>query len=141
MEIVNAEREQITSSNNELYNYVKRIVAAVNYKGNCDHEDVPSILRKFAEGYEQRIKELTEENERLREKADRTLENLKAVLEERSENTIVADTVQKYKSAIIEYYSKPKYQPTKEHPIKHTQIEHLFAVLDKKEKEMLEGKQ
>ena len=41
------------------------------------------------------IKELTEENERLREKADRNLENLKAVLEEISENTIVADTVRK----------------------------------------------
>ena len=49
-----------------------------------------------------------------------------------------ADTVRKYKSEIIEYYSKPKYQPTKEHPIKHTQIEHLFAVLDEKAKEMLE---
>lgn len=50
-----------------------------------------------------------------------------------------ADTVSKYKSEIIEYYSKPKYQPTKEHPIKHTQIEHLFAVLDEKAKEMLEN--
>lgn len=41
------------------------------------------------------IKELTEENKRLEEKADRHLDNLKAVLDERSENTIVADTVRK----------------------------------------------
>ena len=61
MENLNAEREQITSSNNELYDYVKRIVAAVKIKGEGDHEDVPSILRKFANGYEQKIKELTEE--------------------------------------------------------------------------------
>lgn len=59
--------EQVTNPNIELYDYVKKIVAAVKYKGEGDHEDVPSILRKFAKGYEQRIKELTEENERLRE--------------------------------------------------------------------------
>lgn len=49
---------------------------------------------------------------------------------------IEADTLQKYKSAIIEYYSKPKYQPTREHPIKHTQIKRLFAVLDQIAKEI-----
>lgn len=48
-------KEQIISSNNELYDYVKRIVAAVKYKGDGDHEDVPSILKKFAKGYEQKI--------------------------------------------------------------------------------------
>jgi hypothetical protein len=42
------------------------------------------------------IKQLTEENERLKERADRHLDNLKAVLEERSENTIVADTVREF---------------------------------------------
>ena len=62
MENLNAEREQITNINNELYDYVKKIVAAVKYNGDGDHEDVPSVLRKFAKGYEQRIKELTEEN-------------------------------------------------------------------------------
>ena len=41
------------------------------------------------------INELTEENERLRERADRHLENLKAVLDERSESNIEADTVRK----------------------------------------------
>ena len=62
MENLNA--EQVTNPNNELYDYVKRIVAAVKYKGECDHEDVPSILKKFAEGYEQKIKELTEERKK-----------------------------------------------------------------------------
>lgn len=67
---LNREQEQITNANNDLYEYVKRIVAAVKYKGGCDHEDVPSILREFAEGYEQKIKELTEENERLTAQAE-----------------------------------------------------------------------
>lgn len=48
----------------------------------------------LAEALEE-IKKLTEECERLKEKADRNLENLKAVLEERNESTIVADTVKK----------------------------------------------
>ena len=42
------------------------------------------------------IKELTEENERLREKADRNFVNLKAVLEERNEKIIVAATVREF---------------------------------------------
>lgn len=37
--------------------YTRRIVKAVNYKGNADHEDVPSILREFQEEI---IKELTD---------------------------------------------------------------------------------
>ena len=49
------------------------------------------------------IIELTEENERLKEKADRNFNNLKAVLEERSENTIVADTVRKMQERLKEY--------------------------------------
>lgn len=107
------------------------------------------------------FKELTEENQRLRAE-NKTLTNdseeLKNKIQEvefteeeidlldeytRLLNEGIRDakavTVQKYKSAIIEYYSKPKYQPTKEHPIKHTQIECLFAVLDQIAKEMLEG--
>ena len=42
------------------------------------------------------INELTEENERLRERADRHLKNLKAVLDERSESNIKADTVREF---------------------------------------------
>ena len=55
---LNKEQEQITNPNNDLYEYVKRIVAAVKYKGEGDHEDVPRILKKFARGYEQKILEL-----------------------------------------------------------------------------------
>ena len=46
------------------------------------------------------IKELTEENERLKEGAERHLENLKAVLGERSESNIVADTVREMQEMI-----------------------------------------
>ena len=130
-----------------------------------------------ADRYAQKIKELTEENESLKD----SNEHLAVILAEETEykerlqgillqftdivykwgnkngydtseislvpilneesaikKQIEAETLKKYKSAIIEYYSK-KYQPTKEHPIKHTQIEHLFVVLDQIAKEMLEG--
>ena len=48
------------------------------------------------------INELNEENERLRERADRHLENLKAVLNERNESTIKADTVRKMQERLKE---------------------------------------
>lgn len=94
-----------------------------------------------------KVEELSYENDRLRNRVvaqikfdDEKLEEIKNECLERVEldiKAIRADTVQKYKSAIIEYYSKPKYQPTKEQPIKHTQIEFLFAVLDQIAKELL----
>lgn len=87
---LNAEQERITKNlNNELYDYVKRIVAAVKYNGEGDHEDVPSILKEFAKGYEQRIKELTEENE-VRKRCNTMLNN-----ELRRIDNIKADTVRK----------------------------------------------
>ena len=43
--------------------YTRRIVKAVNYKGNADHEDVPSILQKFQE-------------EIIKEHADKVVEQL-----------------------------------------------------------------
>jgi ElaB/YqjD/DUF883 family membrane-anchored ribosome-binding protein len=46
-------------------------------------------------------KRLVEENERLREKADRRLENLKAVLEERNEDNVVAETVKNMQEKLI----------------------------------------
>ena len=54
-------------------------------------------------------------------------------------NQAKADTVRKMQTAIEEYYSKPTYQPAKDHPIKHTQIEHLLVVIDQIAKKMLEG--
>lgn len=112
--------------------------------------------------YEQRIKELTEENERLTRlanlrqrdldnandllfKAEDEIERLmreKTALEcivSTARNQAKADTVRKMQTAIEEYYSKPTYQPTKDHPIKHTQIEHLLVVIDQIAKKMLEG--
>ena len=84
------------------------------------------------------VERLTEENERLRAKKENNAGQEEYILSTVMVSPI-ADTVQRYKSAIVKYYSKPKYQPTREHPIKHTQIEHLFAVLDQIAKEMLEG--
>ena len=91
---------------------------------------------------EQRIGELAEENERLENICQSyalqygTVTDKEVFLKKER-----ADTVRKMQAAIIEYYSKPKYQPTREHPIRHTQIEHLFAVIDQIAKEMLEGKE
>lgn len=89
-----------------------------------------------AEAYE----ELSEENERLKAENENKCKDCAGCISDKCDcANIEAYAVEKYKSAIIEYYSQPKYQPTKEHPIKHTQIEYLFAVLDQIAKEMLEG--
>lgn len=61
-----------------------------------EHEEGANCIGLTTKSALALIKELTEENERLKEKADRHLDNLKAVLEERSENTIVADTVKRF---------------------------------------------
>ena len=128
MENLNA--EQVTNPNSELYDYVKKIVAAVKYKGEGDHEDVPSILRKFAKGYEQRIKELTEENERLRVDC---VKGANALIEEIQKNrTIEADTVRKMQERLKERFSTAtrysKYSGAG-----------VVMVIDQIAKEMLEG--
>lgn len=83
---------------------------------------------------------LTKENERLRSFNSAKCEDCAGCTSWKCDcANIEAYAVEKYKSAIIEYYSKLKYQPTKEHPIKHTQIEYLFAVLDQIAKDMTEG--
>jgi hypothetical protein len=76
------------------------------------------------------IKQLTEENERLKEKADRHLDNLKAVLEERGENTIVADTVREIKTRFALRYGTytDKYM---------TPITEVFWLLDRIANEIL----
>ena len=96
---LNREQEQITNANNDLYEYVKRIVAAVKYKGGCDHEDVPSILREFAKGYEQKIKELTEEKEKL------GIENFDLICEL---SRIKEETVRKMQERLKERYKLPQ---------------------------------
>lgn len=104
MENLNAER--ITNPNNELYDYVKRIIEAVKYKGEGDHEDVPSILRKFAKGYEQRIKGLTEENERLIADNNRLIKEAVFSPMERANNTLEvrADTVREMQERLKAYF-------------------------------------
>ena len=98
----------------------------------CDERDAERLKQ---------VAKLTEENERLRAENENKCKDCAGCISDKCDcANIEAYTVEKYKSAIIEYYSKPKYQPTKEHPIKHTQIEYLFAVLDQIAKEMLEDK-
>ena len=134
----NAEQERITKNlNNELYDYVKRIVAAVKYNGEGDHEDVPSILKKFAKGYEQRIKELTEENERLRVDNE-ILKMPRATIFEiadafdRGRKKGEADTVQEYREGLHKEFAslgaKDKFNK-----------EFFLTKADQIEKEMLEG--
>jgi GAF domain-containing protein len=79
---------------------------------------------------DKQVERLTEENERLKEKADRHLDNLKAVLEERSENTIVADTVREIKTRFALRYGTytDKYM---------TPITEVFWLLDRIANEIL----
>jgi uncharacterized small protein (DUF1192 family) len=130
---------------NEIQSLIKALkdcggwVKRGNGEGWFNHEILADAL-SLINSQEQRIKELTEENERLRAENENKCKDCAGCISDKCDcANIEAYTVEKYKSAIIEYYSKPKYQPTKEHPIKHTQIEYLFAVLDQIAKEMLEG--
>ena len=150
---LNKEQEQTTNPYNDLYEYVKRIVAAVKYKGEGDHEDVPSILKKFARGYEQKIFELTKEAEEWKDTAKYYRDGLSNVLKEKTKlaeenerlradcvkganalieemqlnRTIKADTVQKMLERVTEH-------ATNGYPRKvRLDIIHQIA------KEMLEG--
>lgn len=76
------------------------------------------------------VENLRAENERLREKADRNLENLKAVLEERNESTIVADTVRKMQSELKKTFSA----------LCKGEMGDLYRIIDQIAKEMLEDK-
>lgn len=109
------------------------------------------------------IRELTEENERLRAERDtldilvkdlkfRLVEAMKANQTWEEENKdlecdndmlreriteIRADTVRGVQKRLIEYYSSSIYRPTQKHPTKHTMIEHLFYVIDQIAEEMI----
>lgn len=114
MENLNAERtnsntnKQLSSvySYEELREYIMRINKAATYRGNCDCENVPIILREFIKGYEDKIfelenrlkecengykgtlhlerakiKELTEDNERVTQLLHEELENNRKICE------------------------------------------------------------
>ena len=109
-------------------------------------------------GFSSSVTELQRENERLRgillqftdivhkwgnkNGYDTSEISLIPILNEEAEITkqIRADTVRKMQTAIKEYYSKSCYRPTKQHPVKHTQIEHLFYIVDGIAKELIDGK-
>jgi hypothetical protein len=109
--------------------------------GNSNDSDMAMLTYQLLGILYDTCEELTEENEMLRAENENKCKDCAGCLQWKCDCANIEDyTVEKYKSAIVKYYSKPTYQPTKEHPIKHTQIEHLFVVLDQIAKEMLEGK-
>ena len=62
----NVEKRIETEEKRKFYEYVRRIVESARYTGNADHEDVPSILRKFeAETKTKVAREIFEEIEKL----------------------------------------------------------------------------
>ena len=101
------------------------------------HASCTELTRKCAS--------LNDENERLRailDEAEIMVDDLKEKIPIAFDNESKkarADTVREMQERLKEYYSAPTYQPTKEHPIKHTQIEHLFHMINQIAKEMLEG--
>lgn len=98
---------------------------------------------------EEKVKELTEENERLKKSItfqvvmpDEKMEEIKTECLERVELDVKecrADTVRKMQMAIHEWYDRPCYKPTKKSPIKHTEVQFMLSVIDQIAKEMLEG--
>ena len=135
---LNREQERITKNlNNELYDYVKRIVAAVKYNGEGDHEDVPSILKKFAKIYEQRIKELAEKNERLQCHVNRLKkydEERDIALHARLIAETKADTVREFAVRLIKHFDKAE-------AFTEMETDFLALEIDQIAKEMLEEKQ
>ena len=95
------------------------------------------------------IRELTEENERLKNRItcrvvmpDEKMEEIKAECLERVEIDVKerrADTVRKMQTAIHEWYDRPCYKPTKKAPIKHTEVQFMLSVIDQIAKEIEEG--
>lgn len=81
-------------------------------------------------------KRLAEENERLKQ-----LNESYAELEQGCYVTgvkkIKADTVREMQELIFKFYSSPRYQPTKEHPVKHTDIQYMFIIIERIAKEIL----
>ena len=72
--------------------YVRRIIRAVNYKGNNDYEDVPSILYEYQEENLDLINRLKAENDELQHKIsscnseiERLRENNQKLYEEMTE--------------------------------------------------------
>lgn len=60
-----------------------------------------------------------------------TLTVLEQVRKERNDiDSVAEEAVRHTQRAIKFYYGHPRYQPTKEQPIKHTSIEHLYSVVD-----------
>lgn len=129
IEKLTEERDTFRECAYNLQNYVNGIFQ----KQSQGYE--PSAAKAAAEMEMWRIvalekRRLTDENERLHASCTELTRNL---------HECKADTVRKMQSAIKEYYSKSCYRPTKEHPVKHTQIEHLFYIVDQIAKELLEG--
>ncbi len=89
-------------------------------------------MRGAANSYKLHNEKLTEENERLRERADRHLENLKAVFDERDESNIKVNTVREFAERLDKHFCHdPAFLGVEQRLI--------MGVIDQTAKEMLEG--
>lgn len=89
------------------------------------------------------IKELTAENERLRAEVvakeaeyDDMLHQRDSV--EKALETAEVNTARKMMEKIYEYYDRPCYKTTKQHPVRHTDVSFMLSVIGKIAKEILE---
>lgn len=94
-------------------------------------------MRGAANSYKMHNEKLTEENERLRN--DRGALCSHIVYTETEKRIIIADTVREMQEKIKDYYDRPCYQPTKKHPVRHTDVQFMLSVIDQIAKEMVEG--
>lgn len=108
-------------------------------------EDYVALYAAYAELI-RTYTELTEENERLRAEVERLTEGnewLIKLLDDRCDRCIgrqQAETVREMVEKIKDFYNRPCYQPTKEHPVRHTDVQFMLSVIDQIAQEMLEGK-
>lgn len=69
-------------------------------------------------------------------KAHITRKDVLEVIEAWNTRHGVMKSVNEFAKRLKEYYSKPNYQPTRKQPIKHTEINWLFMMIDKIAKQM-----
>lgn len=100
-----------------------------------DQEGTIKSQATFIEKLKTGIEKLDEDKQRLKAEISVKKKLLKrcSVLVE----TIKADTVRQMQELIFKFYSNPRYQPTKEHPVKHTDVQYMFVIIERTAKEIL----
>ena len=120
-----------------IYLYEQKVFELENRLKECEngYEGTLHLERSKLHDAEEKVSELMAENERLTNRIDEQCTNCDNMIVDRI-STARDEAITEFAERVKKYYSTPKYQPTKEHPIKHTQIDRLLMIIDQIAKEM-----